>query len=45
MLRINCFLKDWLLSSDTLTKNSMHSVMLSQSNDAKETNASTIVLL
>jgi len=24
MLRINCFLKDWLLSSDTLTKNSMH---------------------
>jgi hypothetical protein len=45
MLRINCFLKDWLLSSDTLTKNSMHSVMLNQSNDAKGANASKAALL
>jgi hypothetical protein len=45
MLRINCFLKDGLLSSDILTKNSMHSVMLNQSNDAKEAISSMGVVL
>ncbi|AEV97406.1 hypothetical protein Niako_1027 [Niastella koreensis GR20-10] len=45
MLRINYFLRDWLLSSDTLTKNSMHSVMLNQSNDVKEAIASMVAVL